>query len=272
MGLGTGPLLYGSVSDTDATRVIARAVELGADLIDVSRGDAAQHERVARWIAPVRQQVMVSAKIDLDAQKDRSIARAVDELLSRIGTDVIDIVYAHTSDEATIASDELQKALRQLVVTGKARAVGFAGENRALELAIACGGFQVVQTSLNICDQRAASSLERARHAGIGVIAKRPIANAPWRFAQRPQGHEAEHYWLRWRGLSYDPGDLDWHELALRFVVHHPAVTSAIVGTSSIENLEHNHACVDRGPLPTERFAAIRGRFLERGYAWESRR
>lgn len=92
---------------------------------------------------------------------------------------------------------------------------------------------------------------------GLGVIAKRPIANAPWRFADRPTGHCAELYWARLRELALDPAGLDWDEFALRFTAYVPGVGSAIVGTAQLANPQRNIELVQRGPLSTDVLDAV---------------
>ncbi|HEX2689995.1 MAG TPA: aldo/keto reductase, partial [Kofleriaceae bacterium] len=121
------------------------------------------------------------------------------------------------------------------------------------------------------CDQHAAAVIARAHEQGLGVIAKRPLANAPWRFADRPVGHEAEFYWVRWKALAFDPGELAWDELAARFAAHSPGISAAITGTRQIAHLRHNAALVARGALPDPVGAAVRARFQAVGADWPAR-
>ncbi len=99
-------------------------------------------------------------------------------------------------------------------------------------------------------------------------IAKRPVANAPWRFQERPSGHYAEVYWDRWKAMSINPQQHDWQELALRFTAFLPGVHSCIVGTRSIEHLRHNAAIVEQGPLPEDLVSAIRLAFQHNDQNW----
>src|SRR6202007_1949220 len=119
-------------------------------------------------------------------------------------------------------------------------------------------------TSLSLCAQahlnhRAAQAAE----AGIGVIAKRPLAGAIWRFGERP-GEVAEgQYWDRLRPMGLtDWRDMDWGDVALRYAAFHCGAASAIVGTAKPANLWRNLAAVARGPLPTEQAQALREAFV----------
>jgi aryl-alcohol dehydrogenase-like predicted oxidoreductase len=100
------------------------------------------------------------------------------------------------------------------------------------------------------------------------VIAKRPVANAPWRFAERPVGRYCEEYWVRMRAMGLEPGGLEWQELALRFVAYLPGVATCIVGTGNVEHLRRNVEIVARGPLPDDAVAAIREAFRARDDGW----
>jgi aryl-alcohol dehydrogenase-like predicted oxidoreductase len=85
--------------------------------------------------------------------------------------------------------DELQKGaciegLEQARKDGKTRLIGYSGDSRAAKYAIESGRFDALQTSVNLCDQESIELLlPLARYKQLGVIAKRPIANAVWRYA-----------------------------------------------------------------------------------------
>jgi aryl-alcohol dehydrogenase-like predicted oxidoreductase len=100
------------------------------------------------------------------------------------------------------------------------------------------------------------------------VIAKRPVANAPWRFAERPVGDYCEPYWERMQAMQLDPCGLEWQELALRFAAFQPGVGSVIVGTRSVGHLRRNAELIERGPLPDEQVAAIRASFAASDDGW----
>jgi aryl-alcohol dehydrogenase-like predicted oxidoreductase len=110
--------------------------------------------------------------------------------------------------------------------------------------------------------------LPLAHQQGLGVIAKRPLGNAPWRFVQQPLGHYGETYWQRMHALAYDTAGLPWDELALRFCAWQAPVSSAIVGTSNLVHLQHNVALVEKGPLPVAQVSAIHERFRALGAEW----
>jgi aryl-alcohol dehydrogenase-like predicted oxidoreductase len=101
------------------------------------------------------------------------------------------------------------------------------------------GRFPVIEASINVADQWNLRHV-LGRRPELGVIAKRPLANAPCRFASRPFGHHAEVYWERLDKLALDRGGLEWAEFALRFTAYAPGVHTAIVGTAKLANLRRN--------------------------------
>ena len=152
---------------------------------------------------------------------------------------------------------------------------GYSGEGEALRWALRSGWFGAVECSVNLCDQRSLDdALPEAAGRGVGVIAKRPLANAPWAHAERPAGQYVERYWERLQAMRsgtppLDPGPFDWDELALRFSAHAPGVACAIAGTASLEHLGRNVRLVERGPLPASSVAAVRQAFEVHGAGWD---
>jgi aryl-alcohol dehydrogenase-like predicted oxidoreductase len=292
LGLGAGEIGDPALEDREVEALLRAAVELGVTLIDTARSYGQSEERIGRFLAPVRDQVVLSTKVGYGVEgvpdwTGECIRRGVDRALGQLATDRIDIVHLHSCPVDVLARGDVLDALIEARRAGKIRCAAYSGDNDALDWAVASGRFDSLQLSWSLCDQRAAAAIERACAAGLGVIAKRPLANAPWRFAARPAGHEAELYWERWQALGIDrgalagPGEMAWpgeawpgeawDELAARFAAHTPGVSSAIVGTRSLAHLGHNAERVGRGALPPAVFAAVRARWQAVGADWPAR-
>jgi aryl-alcohol dehydrogenase-like predicted oxidoreductase len=99
----------------------------------------------------------------------------------------------------------------------------------------------------------------------MGVIAKRPIANAVWRYARRPAEPYYQAYWSRLRALDY-PFLRDAEgaaAAALRFTLSVPGVHTAIVGTKRPERWLENARLLEAGPLPAAQVEQIRARWRQ---------
>jgi aryl-alcohol dehydrogenase-like predicted oxidoreductase len=104
-----------------------------------------------------------------------------------------------------------------------------------------------------------------------GIVAKRPLANAPWRYDSEPHGEYCQEYWKRMQAMKLQelkPASMDWAELALRFTLSTPEISTAIVGSLNIENIKKNVAYAGKGPLPSSLTEKIRRRFKEKDQNW----
>ena len=274
VGLGAGQVGDAALDEARAARLLNEALDLGLTLIDTARGYGLSEERIGRHLAHRRAEFLLSTKVGYgipghDDWTGGCVAAGVDAALQRLRTDFIDIVHLHSCPLAVLQQGEVIDALERARSAGKLGTVAYSGENEALAWAVASGRFGGVECSVNLFDQGSlAGPLAQAGERGIGVIAKRALGNAPWRFAERPVGDYCEAYWQRLQALAYDTAGLPWDELALRFAAHCPEVSCAIVGTTSVEHLRHNVALAAKGPLPAGLQATIRRRFADMGAAW----
>lgn len=274
LGLGAGQIGRRDVDDTDVAALLNGALDLGVTLIDTARGYGSSEERIGRHLARRRDEFRLSSKggYDMSGHADwspGSVTASIERSLRLTRSERIDIFHLHSCPVEVLRRGDLQDALDQAVMAGKIGVAAYSGDNEHLEYAAESGRFGSIETSINIADQW------NLRHvvpdqSRLGVIAKRPIANAPWRFAERPSGDYAEPYWDRLRELALDPGGLDWSEFALRFTAYAPGVHCAIVGTAKLANLRQNVAAVARGPLAASVLEDIDNAWARVGSQWPS--
>jgi aryl-alcohol dehydrogenase-like predicted oxidoreductase len=169
---------------------------------------------------------------------------------------------------------ECIEALEKAKKAGKTRYIGYSGDSAAALYAVECGRFDALQTSVSIVDQEAIGlTLPKAREKNMGVIAKRPIANAVWRVDEEPKSGNLVQYWKRLKKLDFDfaKGDNRNNQgpegaagIALRFTLAAPAVDVAIVGTTKPERWQQNAELLRAGgPLSKAKYDAIRARWAE---------
>ncbi|MFD3444188.1 L-glyceraldehyde 3-phosphate reductase [Microbacteriaceae bacterium 4G12] len=206
---------------------------------------------------------------------------SLDQSLGRMGLDYVDIFYSHRPDPNT-PIEETVGALATAVQQGKALYAGISSyspeQTRAAVAAIAEHKVPIVihQPRYNMFDRRVENGLlEALDETGMGSIVFSPLAqglltdryldgNVP-SDSRAAQNHflsstsisdaylekaRALNEVARQRGQSLA-------QLALSWVLRHPQVTSALIGASSVQQLEQNIAAVEAPPLSAEELAAI---------------
>jgi aryl-alcohol dehydrogenase-like predicted oxidoreductase len=275
LGFGAGHVGSPDLPETDAAALLHGVLDAGINFIDTAPGYGVSEERIGRHLHGRRSEFVLSTKCGygvpgVEDWTPECITRGVDQALQRLHTDVLDVVHFHSCPVDVLQRPGLVDALVRAVEAGKVRAAAYSGDNAALEYALGTGVFTVVQTSVNLFDQRAIDrGLVQARERGVGVIAKRPLGNAPWRFNERPGAHDLGEYWHRMRTLALDARGLDWNELALRFTAYVPGVSTCIVGTGRLDNLRRNLKVLEQGPLPADFVDAIREAFRRHDHGWD---
>ena len=274
LGFGAGHIGSPDLSEKEVAYLLDAVLDAGITLVDTARGYGLSEERIGRHLSGRRAAFVLSTKIGYDIPgladwTGATITAGVDAALTRLQTDYLDIVHLHSCSLEVLEAGEVIEALTKAVEDGKVRVAAYSGDNEPLEWAAANPAFGSVQTSFNICNQRViAGGLALAQTHHKGLIAKRPAANAPWRFATRPVGDYSEIYWERWQAMQLDPGPYEWQELALRFAVYQPGVSSAIIGTGNLSHLRHDVALVERGPLPADVVANLYESFQAHDQNW----
>lgn len=278
LGLGCGGLGDARLGEAEAERLVLGAVDAGVTFFDAARSYGLAEERLGRILGARRDAVVLSTKGGYGAQgaedwTPHAITRGIDEACARLRTDRIDVFHLHSCPVDVLRRDGLLDALARAREAGKLRVAAYSGDNEGLAWAVGSEAFASVQCSVNVFDQHALhESVPRAAARAMGVVAKRPLGNAPWRFPDRPDGQDAEVTWDRMRALALDPAPLPWDELALRFAAFAPGVTCAVVGTTSHTHLQRAAEHVAKGPLPEDVVAGIGARYAAAGgEAWPGR-
>jgi aryl-alcohol dehydrogenase-like predicted oxidoreductase len=274
LGLGCGGLGESRITDADAERLVHAALDLGVTFFDAARSYGAAEERLGRALGSRRAGVVLSTKGGYaaggcDDWTGACITSGIDDALERLRTDRIDVFHLHSCPPQVLVRGDLHEALVRAREAGKIRVAAYSGDNDALAWAVGSETFGSVQCSVNPFDQHALrESVPRAASRGLGVVAKRALGNAPWRFAGRPSADDVGAAWDRMRAMAFDPAPLSWDELALRFSAFAPGVACAIVGTTRIEHLAAAVRAVEAGPLPADVELRVRAAFSAVGSGW----
>lgn len=271
LGLGAGPLGDPTaLTDRDVDRLIHRAFDLGINVIDTAPSYGASEDRIGRVLERLSSSerdgkvIITKGGYGVAGVPDWTpevIARGIDQALRRLHTDRIDVFLFHSCPRELLERGDLFEPLEQAKVAGKITAFGYSGDGDALAWAIDHSPAQVVECSVNIVDQEASKLIDRAMARGIGVLAKRALAGAPW----TGNGDYVERFRTMFSGDSFA---MAWDELAIRFAAFTRGVSSALMGTRRIENLERAVRHVNRGRLARSVVDEIHARFEKHGKSW----
>ncbi|MGE5755787.1 MAG: aldo/keto reductase [Planctomycetaceae bacterium] len=273
LGFGGGEIGFEQASADVVARLLDDALDAGLNVIDTAECYLRSEELIGQAVARRREDFYLFTKCghperpgEGDWRPD-SLLRSIERSLRRLQTDRLDLVQLHSCSEEELRQGDVIAALGRAREKGYSRYIGYSGDGPAARYAVECGAFDALQTSVSIADQEAIDlTLPLARARRIGVIAKRPIANAAWRYAEAPTIAYHQPYWERLRRLDYDFLRDDPQRavsIALRFTLSIPGVHTAIVGTTKPGRWRENAALLEAGPLPQSQFEAIRSRWRE---------
>lgn len=277
LGLGAGRIGGPETSDSDVDRLLGTASELGVNLVDTARSYGASEERLGHALEGRRDRFVLSTKLGYGVPgvpdwTGLSVEAGVDGALQRLRTEVIDLVHLHSCPCEVLERGEVVDALHRAVRAGKVRVAAYSGENDALDWAVRSGAFGAVQCSVSLVDQGVLTgSVPDAEARGLGVLAKRPLGNAPWRFDRRPEAEDVAEAWERFRALGLEANGMPWDAVAARFSAFTPGVTSLLLGTASAEHLAAVARALADGPLPSPILSAIHAAHARIGRGWTGR-
>ena len=275
---------WGNTDHEDSIRIIHRALDAGINFIDTadvySRGES--EEIVGKALAGGRRDnVVLATKVHGTMGEDpnefgnsrRWIVKEVENSLRRLGTDWIDLYQIHRPDADTDI-DETLGALSDLVHAGKVRYVG-SSTFPASQIVEAQWVAQRRGRERFVCEQPPYSILVRGiendvlptcSRYGMGVIPWSPLAggwlSGRYRLGEElPKSHRAERIPSRYdlslpgnqRKLEVadalarlaEEAGITLIEMALAFVIRHPAVTAAIIGPRTMEQLVSQLSAAD---------------------------
>ena len=275
---------WGNADHDESIRIIHRALDAGINFIDTadvySRGES--EEIVGKALAGSRREhVVLATKVHGTMGDDpnqfgnsrRWIIREVENSLRRLQTDWIDLYQIHRP-EADTDIDETLGALTDLVRAGKVRYIG-SSTFPASQIVEAQWVARERGRERFVCEQPPYSMLVReiekdvlptAQRHGMGVIPWSPLAGG-WLSGRYRKGVDAPGSTRSQRlparydlslpanqrkleaadalGRLADEAGLTLIQMAIAFVIRHPAVTAAIIGPRTMEHLESQLTAAD---------------------------
>jgi len=295
---------WGPQADDDSVAALHRALDLGVNLIDTAAGYGNGHSE--RLIGKVRRErgaegVRVATKTPpegpgpwppspyCDARvrySEAYLRRNIEERLRNLGTDALDLLQLHTWTRAWNAQPEPLLVLRKLQAEGKLRTIGIStpehDQNCCIDL-MRAGLVDAVQVIYNLFEQEpAAELLPVAAATGTAVIVRvvfdEGVLTGKYRGETLfPEGDFRRRYFAGDRleravrrvdaiREAIAPLKRPMPEVALRFALDHPAVSTVIPGIRTVAQAEANVAVSDSPPLPPELHAVLREHAWRRAF------
>ncbi|PPF24746.1 aldo/keto reductase [Rathayibacter rathayi] len=277
--------------------ILRRAFDLGITHFDLANNygppygaaETAFGRILAEDLRPYRDEMVISSKAGYDmwpgpygdGGSRKYVLSSLDQSLRRIGVDYVDVFYSHRPDPTT-PIEETMGALVSAVQQGKALYAGISNyspeQTRAAEAALTGSGVPLLlhQPRYSLFDRGPEDGLFPVLdELGSGCIVFSPLAQGlltdRYLDGTVPEGSRAatsrflsadridEAYLSRARGLTgiAQQRGQSLAQLALSWVLRVPTVTSAIIGASSVAQLEQNVAALDAEPLSAEEIEAI---------------
>jgi len=268
LGFGAAEIGFRGVPQDTVDRLINGALDAGLNIIDTAECYPASEEKIGQAVSSRRDEFFLFSKTGHEGDGDHwnpaKMAAAVDRSLKRLQTDRLDLLQLHSCSEEQLRQGHVVEVVQRARDAGKTRFIGYSGDGRAALHAVESGVFDTLQISVSIADQEALDLvLPAAQKRGLGVIAKRPIANAIWKQSSHPDPYY-QAYSERLHQLDYDflKGDLKQAVgTALRFTLSVDGVHTAIVGTTQPGRWRENADLLNAGPLDEGALQAIRSRW-----------
>ena len=272
-----------------AGKVINTALDNGINFLDTAACYGISEEIVGMTVSSRRDEYVLATKAGHVAGgyqgeewTAKTVADSIDRSLERLRTDHLDVVLLHSCGTDVLERGDVIRALQDAKEAGKTRFIGYSGDNEGARWAVDSDLFDALETSYNLVDQKARNGvLQAADEKGMGIVAKRSIANAVWGAREDPAAypnipHYSEAYFRRAQemlALGPVPGaPEDRILLALGFTFARPEVDVAIVGTLNPAHMASNLELVERGPLiDAATVEELYRRFDRLGGDWEQR-
>ena len=280
LGFGAAPIGFLKTDQDRVGSILNLLLDAGVNLIDTAAMYEGSEALIGQSVGHRRSEYVLVSKCgtkvpDIAAPvfSAELVSQTVDRALRNLRTDHLDVMLLHSCDLKTLQKGDALEALVRARDAGKVKFVGYSGDNATAAYAAALPDIAVIETSVSIVDQANLKSvLPVCREHNVGVIAKRPIANAAWMGVEGRVGFYGGYvkpYVDRLEQMNVGPTDIgfpddssdSWTEMALRFTLSHPGLHTAIIGTTNPDNARKNIEYASRGPLSPEQISTIESAF-----------
>ena len=258
--------------EAEAARLLHRALDLGINYIDTARAYGDSEAIIGRTLGSRRGEFVLASKVPLHeretlpgAELQEYCRRSVAASLQALRTDVIDVMMLHSGSPAILEREEVFNALEELRQAGSIRYIGASvyGMESASK-AIESGRCDCIQLAYSLLDRRPEQRvLRQASEVDVGIVARSVLLKGALTYRYRDLPDELAPLRSAIEGLknSIDCDDEALPELAYRWALNvspnQLLIHTALVGASSVSEVEAAVRFAESGPLPGEVISAI---------------
>jgi aryl-alcohol dehydrogenase-like predicted oxidoreductase len=268
LGFGGAEIGWSNESEKTVEILLNSALDAGLNVIDTAAAYKTSEQLIGNTVGKRRNEYFLLTKcgaLDAFTRQDwskKGILETIENSLRNLKTDYLDIAQLHSCSSEILRQGDCIEGLQRAQEKGYTRFIGYSGDNGDAQYAIETEVFDTLQTSVSVADQSPiGGNLKLAQEKGLGVIAKRPIANAVWRNPEKPTDTYHHPYWERINKLPFPFLKKSLEEsiaTALRFTMTIPGISTMIVGTTKPNRWQENAKYVSEGKLSNEEFNEIR--------------
>ena len=267
---------WGAVDETDCLAILSRAADAGINFFDTADvyGAGRSESLVGRFLRESGRDIFVATKLGRtgelypDHYTEVGLRAATEASLRRLGVESLDLTQLHCVPPEVLRRGDVFAWLRALQAEGKIRRFGASVES--VEEGMLCleqPGIASLQVIFNVFRQKPAESLfERARELGVAIIVRLPLASGvlAGKFTRDTTFAAADHRNYNRDGQAFNVGEtfaglpfakaveladalkgflpdgMNLAQMAQRWILDHPAVTTVITGASRPEQVEAN--------------------------------
>ena len=255
---------YGPTNDDDSLAALQKALELGCtffDTADVYGNGHSEHLLGSIVRGSVRSKVIVATKVgyipgnNTQDFSGRHLQQALEGSLLSLNTEYVDILQLHNPPPEILGDSELINTVDSIKRSGKARHVGVSVLHHThISACLDAGWVETVQVRYNLLDLDSKFSLHKAAEAGLGVIAREPLANGCLCGIRGPDSvfgfNDFRSIWSRQHLLELHdrveqikktvPAGQSFARHAISSVLEESALSVAIVGCKTVEHVREN--------------------------------
>ncbi|GAB3024772.1 aldo/keto reductase [Bowmanella dokdonensis] len=291
---------FGEVEDAQAVQALETALEMGINFFDTADvyGGGLSEERIGRWLKNLSAKPLVATKVGRgsglfpDGYSKQKVRESLQGSARRLGVEALDLAQLHCVPPEVLMSGELLGWMEELKQEGLIRAYGASVE--MLDEALFCcdyPGLTSVQIIFNLLRQDAADRLlQKAADNQVGVIVRLPLASGllsgrmhkDQQFSDQDhrsynRDGQAFHVGETFNGLPYQKGielvedmrsllpkDTDMAQLALRWILDHPQVSTVIAGSAKAGQIRNNAGAAALEPLTDRLHGQLNAFYVEK--------